>query len=118
MSVSIKDIKIDIEKFKKKNTNIIHVPCRTGELVWFIDHNGSISWGSVVGFTETHIIASSIYTENTKLHVFLPIKEFNHSIIINRDSDKAKHQIMINIPYNRDRYWNRNDFYFKNLIKY
>lgn len=65
--------------------NTIQVPCKTGDPVWFADQWGFASWGKVVGFTETHIIVDSTFTEYRKRKELLPISEWNISIFLSSE---------------------------------
>jgi len=76
---------------------VINAPCKTGDMIWFINSWGSVSWGKVVAFTETHIIAWSSFTEYKSFKEFLPISEWNISIVKSEDRKEAEDVIFNNV---------------------
>ncbi len=91
------------------------VPCKVGDMLWFNDKFNSISWGIVIGFTETHVMVKSAYTENKSVFEMLPYKEFGISVIISDDREDAERRMIF--PVNEKSYWEDHDFKFGGKIK-
>jgi len=103
----------------EKYMDIIKIPCKTGDTVWFIDQWGrSASWGKVIAFTETHIIVDTAFTEYRKYKEFLPISEWNISIFISNsnidNSEDVKKHILTNVG-DRENYYKIKGFQCREL---
>lgn len=93
---------------------VINIPCNTGDIIWFINQYDSVSWGYVVGFTETHIIVWSAYTEYRSIKEFLPMKEWNISIS-NALERKDAEQIIFHNIMDKENYYVNRGFYCRGL---
>lgn len=93
----------------EKYMDIIKIPCKTGDTVWFIDQWGRFaSWGKVIAFTETHIIVDTAFTEYKKYKEFLPISEWGISIFNHIDDlEELKKRILANIKGEENYYKNK-----------
>lgn len=74
---------------KGDSINIINTPCKTGDLIWFIDSDNFIQWGKVKAFTETHIIVDTWYTEYRNFKEKLLISEWNKTIVKRPNREEA-----------------------------
>jgi len=72
------------------NWNIIKVPCKTGDTIWFLDNNRYVQWGTVYAFTETNIIADSARTEYRKYKEILFIDNWGKTIVLAEDRKEAE----------------------------
>jgi len=86
--------KLELNKIEEEEWNIIKVPCKTGDIIWFVDNEYRyIYWGKVLAFTETDIIVDTCITEYKRDKKHLPISEWNKTIVLTKIREEAENKL-------------------------
>lgn len=85
---------IDKQNEQTENDYAILVPCKTKEIIWFIDDCDYLGWAKVIAFTEKYIIADSPFTENRINKEKLLISEWNKTIVKADSREEAENKLI------------------------